>query len=73
MAYEDLFSGVQGSGYSPFAGIQGSGQPAQGQTPFVQPEWVTKPQVAAPAPTVSPVDAERQRKEEEEAAMQHRI
>lgn len=44
MANEYLFSGVQGSGYDPFAGVQGNGQPAQGQTPFMQAMTGNSPQ-----------------------------
>lgn len=69
----------QTGGFDPRASQQypsflnpGMGQPYTPQSPFVQPEWVTKPAAAAPAPAVSPVDAEKQRQQEEAAAMARR-
>lgn len=67
--------GLLGSGKAnsyPSYSNPGMGQPYTPQSPFVQPEWVTKPAAAAPAPAVSPVDAEKQRQQEEAAAMARR-
>ena len=54
----------------------GAGQQYTPQNPFVQPEWVSKPQPVAAAPVAKPVDpgeAERIRREEEAASMQRRM
>lgn len=72
---QPIQGGLLGSGKAnsyPSYSNPGMGQAYAPQAPFVQPEWVTKPQAAAPAPAVSPVDAERLRQQEEAAAMARR-
>lgn len=47
----------------------GMGQPYTPQSPFVQPEWVSKPAETPAAKPVDPGEAERLRQQEEAAAM----